>query len=121
MITLKDLSQLENLPIPSPLKSYLQDQLINQPFDNLVDAKQFWQESFTQLILLESSDQLQSLKNTLPNHCHQLIHFPEYILKTPNDHFLALTITDQAGGGCYLLFPDSTQIEELQQLKRIAE
>jgi hypothetical protein len=121
MITLKDLSQLENLPIPSSLKTYLQDQLISQPFDNLVDAKQFWQESFTQLILLESSDQLQSLKNILPNHYHQLTHFPEYIQKTPNDHFLALTITDQAGGGCYLLFPDSTQIEELQQLKRIAE
>jgi hypothetical protein len=121
MITLKDLSQLENLPIPSHLKAYLQDQLINQPFDNLVDTKQFWQESFTQLILLEPSDQRQSIKNTLPNHYHQLTHFPEYILKAPNDHFLALTVTDQAGGGCYLLFPDSTQIEELQQLKRIAE
>lgn len=121
MITLKDLSQLDNLPIPSPLKSCLQDQLINQPFNNLVDAKQFWQESFTQLIFLEPSDQRQSLKNVLPNHYHQLTHFPEYILKTPNDHFLALTITDQSGDGCYLLFPDSTQIEELQQLKRIAE
>ena len=120
MITLKNISQLDNLPIPPHLKAYLQDQLINQPFDNLIDAQQFWQASFTQLILLEASDQLQSLKDTLPNHYHQLTHFPEYILKAPNDHFLALTITDQAGGGCYLLFPDSTQIEELQQLKRIA-
>ena len=47
MITLKDISQLENLPIPSSLKTYLQDQLINQQ-----EAKQFWQESFTQLIFL---------------------------------------------------------------------
>ena len=59
MITLKNFSQLDNLPIPSHLKAYLQDHLINQPFDNLVDAKQFWQESVTQLILLEPSDQLQ--------------------------------------------------------------
>jgi len=121
MINLNDLSQLENLPIPSPLKAYLQDHLINQPFNNLVDAKQFWQESSSQLILLDPSDLLESLKSTLPNHFHQIIHFPEYILKVPNEHFLALTITDQTGGGCYLLFPSNTQIEELQQLKRIAE
>jgi len=29
MINLNDLSQLENLPIPYPLKAYLQDHLIN--------------------------------------------------------------------------------------------
>jgi hypothetical protein len=42
MINLRDLSQLNTLPIPSHLKAYLQDQLINHPFDNLVDANQFW-------------------------------------------------------------------------------
>jgi hypothetical protein len=50
-----------------------------------------------------------------------LNHFPEYIQKAPSNYFLALTITDQSGGGCYLLFPDSTQIEEFQELKKIAE
>ena len=122
MITLSDLSQLDNLPLSSILKTYLMNELIGQPFDNLDDANQFWQETSTQLILLEPSDHLQILKAHLPSHhLHQLTHFPEYIQKVPNNYFLALIITGQAGGGYYLLFPDNTEIQELQHLKEIAE
>ncbi len=35
MLSLNDLSQLENLPMASSLKVYLQDQPINQSFDKI--------------------------------------------------------------------------------------
>ena len=122
MINLSDLSKLNTLPLPPLLKTYLTHHLIDQPFDNLIDAKQFWQETLTQLILLEPQDQIQQLKSALPSyHLHQLTHFPEYIQKAPDKYFLSLIITGQAGGGYYLLFPDNIEIEALQQLKRIAD
>ena len=115
-------SQLATLSVSPALKAFLKDHLINHPFGNLENAEQFWHKNPTQLILLEPLDQLQHLSNTLLIHqLHQLTHFPEYVLKAPDNHFLTVTITGQSGSGLYLLFPDNIQIEALQQLKRLAE
>ena len=122
MISLNDLTKLHNLPVSSMLNTYLMNELIEQPFDDLVDANQFWQETSTQLFFLEPLDQLEILEACLPaHHLHQLTHCPEYIQTAPDNYFLALIVTGQAGGGYYLLFPDNTKIQELQPLKEIAE
>ena len=122
MITLNNPSQINILPLSPNLTTYLINELIEQPFENLNDANEFWRETSTQLILLDPFDSFQSLKALLPaHHLHQLTHFPEYIQKAPDGYFLSLVITDQAGGGYYLLFPDNTAVADLQQLKRIAQ
>ena len=77
MNTLSDFTTLDSLPLSSTLKNPLMNELIERPIENLVYADQFWQETSTQLILLESRDHLQVLKSHLPaHHLHSLTHFP---------------------------------------------
>jgi len=122
MITINSPSSLNKLPLPNSLQAFLANELIEQPFGDITEADDFWLETTTKLILITPSDSRETLISALPA-ClfDQLTRNPDYIQKTPDNYLLAVSITGQAGGGCYLLFPSSNEISDLQALKQMAE
>jgi hypothetical protein len=121
MITLTHLEQLATVPVPEPLKTFLHDQLITQPFGTLKDAQAAWQLLDNRLILLDPHDDPYTHPDLPSQSVVQQLAFPEMILCAPEDHVLILIIIDQAGSGLYLLYPKTIQCPELQALARWAD
>jgi len=121
MITLTNIEQLATLPVSAPVRTFLHDQLITQPFGTLEAATAAWQPLDNRLIILDPLDDPYTHPDVPGALIVEQLAFPEIILSAPEDHVLILLITDQAGSGLYLLYPKTTQCPELLALARWAD
>ena len=110
----------KDLPIPQKVKNALRTELM-RPFDSSESIVcDFWKELGCALLCLEGSDSEASLLNQQPlaDQLHALVHYPEWVITLQNRYLLALTITNDEGGGFYLLAPLDLPLPFINQLKR---
>jgi len=112
--------EVNELPIPEKVKHALRTELM-LPFDSsesIVSA--FWKELGCALLCLEDSDSEASLlkEQPLADQLHALVHYPEWVISLQDIYLLALTITNDGGGGLYLLAPLDLPLPFINQLKR---
>ena len=106
MTTIASPQHIPSLAISHQLKTFLEEQLIHIPFEGDPHAaQQFWQSTGTQLHYLTASNVLADLPGIDKLKRFQLIHLSEMLLNAPEQHVLLLAVTQDDGGGTYLLFP----------------
>ena len=96
---------MAKLNIPKAVSQGLYGQLL-QPFDSDHDAKEFWKETFSTLIILEPSDSITSLKGS--DEWKQIeftLTYPEYTVPLSMDYQLLVAIVNDSGAGIYLVIP----------------
>lgn len=121
MTTIESPQQIASLKISDDLKNFLHKQLIQEPFEgNTASAHQFWQSTGTQLHYLTATNVLSDLPGIDKLKRFQLIHLSEMLLNAPEHHVLLLAVTQDDGGGTYLLFPKASRCCALAALEKQA-
>lgn len=93
------------LTLPKELSQDLQQKLL-QPFASETEAKQFWEETSTTLIILDPTDNIAQLKESDAwNQIDFALTYPEYTVPLNMDYTLSVTITNDSGGAIFLLIP----------------
>ena len=91
--------------------------LLTEPFDTENEAKALWYELGTALIVIDANDTteiLEAFSDRLVEQIRFALQHPETDDALVNDYQLMLSITNDAGGGLYLLIHrDSPLIKEL--------
>ena len=96
---------MAELALPEAVSQDLHRQLL-EPFDSERDAKDFWEETFCTLIILDPSDTIEDLKrnDTWPQ-IEFALTYPEYTVPLNMDYTLSVTITNDSGSAIFLVIP----------------
>jgi len=120
-------SEISNLPIPHQVQRELLKLLI-EPFYNEPKAEHFWQTYGNSLVLFSSDDTIESfalsydkssdveserIPEELRNKINFSLSYPEFTDSLPQDYKLSLTIMNDEGTGCYLLYAPECPLVEL--------
>ena len=90
---------------PEPPSQELYRQLL-QPFDSAGEAKQFWREAPSTVIILEPTDSIEELhRDSAWNQIDFALTYPEYTVPLAIDYMLAVAIVNDSGAGIYLVVP----------------
>jgi ribulose bisphosphate carboxylase small subunit len=121
MTTIDSPQHIPSLAISPQLKTFLEEHLIHTPFEGDPHAaQQFWQSTGTQLHYLTAYNVLADLPSIDKLKRFQLIHLSEMLLNAPEEHVLLLAVTQDDGGGTYLLFPKASRCCALAALGKQA-
>ena len=103
MRALTSLNQISNLPHSRDVRQSLLAELL-LPFDSIESTDAFWEETSTTLYAVLPDDDVEQLFESSGEVFEQFT-CTEFITPLSDNWYLALAISSQAGGGCYLLFP----------------
>lgn len=112
---------LTGLPEPFDLPTSIADEVIShihQPFDDAEQASQYWQVYSCALVLIEAGDKPKAWDSIPSNTREQVLYaleYPEYI-DVIGDYELTLAITNDEGGGIYLLCHTSIDQTKLKEV-----
>lgn len=121
MTTIDSPQLIPSLAVSPQLKTFLEEQLIHTPFEgDRHAAQQFWESTGTQLHCLTATQTLTDLPSINKFKRFQLIHLSEMLLNAPDQHVLLLAVTQDDGGGTYLLFPKASRCCALAALGKQA-
>jgi hypothetical protein len=121
MTTLDSPCQLDSLAISPTLYDFLTHHLMTLPFnDDASAANAVWSSTGTRLYALDATDRFNDIPGMDRVKRFQLIHLQEILINTPDQHVLLLAVTQDDGGGTYLLFPKATGCTTLAALGRQA-
>lgn len=87
--------------------------LLVEPFKNEAEAKLFWQECPSTIIILNEKTVLAELNSQLKQQVLFCINNPEFEEALPNGYRFLLSIVTDDGAGCYLVLPSSLDISEV--------
>jgi len=87
--------------------------LLVEPFKSEDEAKAFWQECHSTIIILNENTVLAELDNQLHQQISFCINNREFEETLPNGYRLLLAIINDDGAGCYLVLPSSLDISEV--------
>jgi len=125
MKVIKNFNLVNELTLPEQVKSALHSELII-PFDGCLNTTaDFWSEYDTFLILLEESDvddSLVDIDEDIQYFIQYVTDNPEFVVLLNDDtcpYLLALSVTTDAGGGCYLLAPLTSKTTAATTLSKI--
>lgn len=115
MHIINHLKAIDELPLPTSIKSLLLQHL-TEPFNHDINATQrFWNDYPTQLIYLEIADTSQSIASTdtaNPILLTKMFLEPEFVIEIGElgvRYLLALSITSDDGAGIYTLISADNQ------------
>lgn len=103
---------MATLTIPEEVSQDLHQRL-QEPFDSEQEAKEFWQEAPSTVIILDTADAINQLQESDTwNQIEFALTYQEYSLPLPLGYQLLLVaIANDSGGGIYLVVPpELTQI-----------
>lgn len=103
MMTLNSPEELSQLPLDDEIVTLLRNEII-EPFGSITDAMEFWRDVGTNLLFLESNDDLDVLAQSDSGLAFAL-EYPEWSINLPHGYQLSLSIYNDEGSGCYLLCP----------------
>ena len=93
------------LELPDTVSQDLQHWL-QEPFDSAGEAKEFWNETSSAIIILDHTDSITSLKESdIWNQIEFALTYPEYTLPLKMGYQLMLAIVNDSGSGIYLVIP----------------
>lgn len=93
------------LALSESVSQDLQQQLL-EPFDSEGEAKQFWDESTSTLIILEPTDSIEALKQDSSwNQIEFALTYSEYTAPLSMGYLLLVAIVNDSGSAIYLVVP----------------
>ena len=96
---------MAELTIPKTVTQDLHKQLL-EPFDSAGEAKQFWREAPSTVIILDPTDSIEDIKQSdLWNQIEFALTYPEYTVPLSMGYQLAVAIVNDSGAGIYLVVP----------------
>ena len=96
---------MSKLALPETVARDLQHRL-QEPFDSIASAKQFWNETSTTLIILDPTDNITQLKGSDAwSQIEFALTYPEYTLPLNMGYVLSVAIANDSGSGIYLVIP----------------
>ena len=97
--------EMAELTLPEPVSHDLYRQLL-EPFDSEGEAKNFWEEAPSTLIILDPTDNITQLKESDTwNQIEFALTYPEYTVPLSMDYQLSVTIVNDSGSGIFLVIP----------------
>lgn len=102
----------DELTLPSCVATELIAYLV-EPFGNESEAKAFWEECPSTLIILNENVMLSELDNQLHQQISFCINNLEFEEALPNGYRMLLAIVNDDGAGCYLVLPSALNISEV--------
>ena len=77
-----------------------------EPFDSEREAKEFWNETSSTIIILDPNDSIKHLQQTDAwNQIEFTLTYPEYTLPLSMDYQLLVAIINDSGAGNFLVIP----------------
>lgn len=96
---------MAELTLPPVVSQDLFEQLL-EPFDSEGEAKGFWDETFSTVIILDPIDNITSLKESdVWNEIDFALMYTEYSVALSMDYQLLVTIVNDSGTGIFLVIP----------------
>ena len=96
---------MAELTLPKTVTQDLHKQLL-EPFDSSGEAKQFWREAPSTVIILDPTDSIEDIKQSdLWNQIEFALTYPEYTVPLSMGYQLAVAIVNDSGAGIYLVVP----------------
>ena len=96
---------MAQITLPEDVSQDLQHQLL-QPFESEREAKEFWEETFSTVIILDPTDNIAQLKDSNTwSPIEFALTYPEYTLPLAMDYQLMVAIVNDSGAGIYLAVP----------------
>ena len=93
------------LALPETLAQDLQRRLL-EPFDSEGEAKEFWAETYSTVIILDHADSISDLQqDPLWKQIEFALTYIEYTVPLSMDYQLSVTIVNDSGAGIYLVIP----------------
>ncbi len=127
MKVISDFTEVEHLVLPTPVLTMVYHHLL-EPFEGYPEvANQFWQDTKTQLLLLDVEDSDASLGQQgevdqyILNHLQETPEYVYFVGRGPLAYLFALSVLDDEGRGCYLLAPVTSSLSLVAALKEQAQ
>ena len=96
---------MTELSLPEPVAQDLQQRLL-EPFDSVASAKEFWQETYSTIIILDPTDSINDLEESDAwNQIEFALTYPEYTVPLTMGYVLLVAIVNDSGAGIYLVVP----------------
>ena len=96
---------MAEMALPEAVSQDLFLQLL-QPFDSAGEAKAFWEEAPSTIIILDPTDNITQLKESDAwNQIDFALTYPEYTLPLIMGYQLLVAIVNDSGAGIYLVIP----------------
>ena len=89
------------------------------PFESEQEAIAFWQEAPSSIIILDSTDSIDSLQQSDNwNAIEFALTYPEYDVALSNGYQMLVAITNDSGSGIYLVIPP--ELSHITQTSEVA-
>ena len=96
---------MAKLALPEAVSQDLQRQLL-EPFNSEQEAKEFWKEAPSTVIILDPHDSITELKlGDAWKEIEFALTYPEYTVRLKIDYQLLVAIVNDSGSGIYLVVP----------------
>ena len=100
------------LTSPEAVSQDLHQQLL-LPFNSEDEAKEFWRETYCNLIILDPTDNITQIKESDAwSQIDFALKYPEYTLPLSMGYQLSVSIANDSGSGIYLLVPPDFRGEQ---------
>ena len=105
MQTINHWPDITELALPEPIAHDLYHHLLD-PFEDETEARGFWEEAPSTIIIMEPLDSIKSIKgNEAWKQIEFTLTYPEYTAPLKMSYQLMLAITNDSGSGTYLVIP----------------
>lgn len=102
---INDWPDMAEMALPESVAQDLLHHLL-QPFDSEQEAKTFWHEAPSVIIILDPSDSIAQLKDSDTwNQIEFALTYPEYTVPLKMGYLLSVAIANDSGAGIYLVVP----------------
>ena len=96
---------ITEMALPDPVAQDLYRRLL-EPFNSVSEAKEFWDETSTTLIILDPTDNITQLKESdVYSEIEFALTYPEYTVPLKLGYQLLVAIVNDSGAGIYLAVP----------------
>ncbi len=103
--------RFEELKLPTGIKEAFKAHLL-APFDSEAQAKAFWRECPSTLLIFDTGDSLCALPEEIRSQALFCRDNAEFVETLPEGYQLALAIVSDDGAGIYLLWPSTYSFDK---------
>ena len=110
---------LATLELPEEVSQDILHHLLD-PFESDQEALDFWQEAPSSIIILDPTDNIASLQQD--DSCNAIefaLTYPEYDVPLSHGYQMMVAITNDSGGGIYLVIPP--ELSHITQTREVAD
>ena len=97
--------EVAEITLPKLVSQDLYRQLL-EPFESEGEAQEFWKETYSTVIILDPTDNIDDLKKSDTwNQIEFALTYTEYTVPLSNGYVLSVTIVNDSGSAIFLVIP----------------